>query len=87
MNGPDGRPGQGLTTYGVTVTDLATVQRLLVLLTGRRQPVTRFVACQAAGGRWYVTLDCANGTEDPGLLQARLARPPTVLAVRVLAGG
>lgn len=87
MTGPEGLPGRGPTTYGVTVTDLATVQRLLVLLAGRRHPITRFSACQQAGGRWDVTLDCPTGTQDLHLLLARLARPPTVLSVRVLARG
>jgi hypothetical protein len=87
VTGDGSRPGAGLTTYTVTVSDLATVQRVLVLLVGRRHAVTRFAASRGAGGRWHVTLDCPTGAEDPGLLQARLSRPPTVLSVSVSAGG
>lgn len=65
-----------------TVGDLATVQRLLVVLTGRRHAVAGFAA-ERAGDRWSVTVDCPPGEDGP-LLQARLLRPPGVLSVTVL---
>lgn len=65
-----------------TVADLAAVQRLLVVLTGRRHAVTRFAAHEAPGGRWEVTVECPPG-EDAHLLRARLLRPPAVLSVEL----
>jgi hypothetical protein len=68
--------------FVATVSDLATVQRLLMMLVGRRHPITRFEATETADGRWLVTLDCADG--DPQLLLERLRRSPSVLGVRVV---
>jgi hypothetical protein len=68
--------------FVATVSDLATVQRVLMMLVGRRHPVTRFEATETADARWLVTLDCADG--DPQLLLERLRRAPSVLGVRVV---
>jgi hypothetical protein len=68
--------------FAVTVSDLATVQRLLMMLVGRRHPVTRFEAAETTDAQWLVTLDCADG--DQQLLLERLLRAPSVLGVRVL---
>jgi hypothetical protein len=67
----------------VTVPDLPTVQRVLVLLTGRRYPLTRFEAEEAGAGRWRVSLDTVVDADEAGLLEARLLRLPSVLAVDV----
>jgi hypothetical protein len=68
--------------FVATVSDLATVQRLLMMLVGRRHPVTRFEATETAGTGWLVVLDCAD--QDPQLLLERLQRSPSVLGVRVV---
>jgi acetolactate synthase regulatory subunit len=67
----------------VTVPDLPTVQRVLTLLTGRRYPITRFEAEEAGAGRWRVSLDTTVSTDGAELLEARLQRLPSVLAVEV----
>jgi hypothetical protein len=65
----------------VTVPDLAGVQRVLTLLTGRRYPLTRFEAEEAGAGCWRVSIDTVVGADDAELLEARLNRLPSVLAV------
>jgi hypothetical protein len=67
----------------VTVPDLPTVQRVLVLLTGRRYPLTRFEAEEAGAGRWRVSLDTVVDADEAELLEARLQRLPSVLTVEV----
>jgi acetolactate synthase regulatory subunit len=67
----------------VTVPDLPTVQRVLVLLTARRYPLTRFEAEEAGAGRWRVSLDTVVDADDAELLEARLQRLPSVLSVEV----
>lgn len=76
-------PADHCATLRVTVTDLAAVQRVLVLLTGRATSVTGLVAQQAADGRWRVALRCPIGPEASDLLRRRLNRVPSVLAVVV----
>ncbi|SFE34422.1 hypothetical protein [Blastococcus tunisiensis] len=65
----------------VTVSDLASVQRVLVLLTGRAYRITRFEAEEAGSGSWRLALDCTADDRDADLLEARLLRLPTVLRV------
>ena len=67
----------------VVVADLPTVQRLLVMVVGRRHTITHLEAEEAPSGRWRVTLDCALDGGDPDLLLERLRRIPTVLTVAV----
>ena len=67
----------------VTVPDLPTVQRVLVLLTARRYPLTRFEAEEAGAGRWRVSIDTVVGADGAELLEARLLRLPSVLSVEV----
>jgi hypothetical protein len=72
--------------FAATVADLATVQRVLMMVVGRRHAVTRFEAAETAGAGWSVTLDCALAGQDPGLLLERLRRVPSVLTARTLPG-
>ena len=65
----------------VTVPDLSGVQRVLVLLTGRGYPLTRFEAEEAGAGCWRVSIDTVVGADGAELLEARLHRLPSVLAV------
>jgi hypothetical protein len=67
----------------VTVTDVAGVQRVLALLTGRRHVFTRFEAEEAGGGRWALRLDLVADPDQLGLVAARLHRVPSVLDVDV----
>ncbi|WP_448628367.1 hypothetical protein [Geodermatophilus sp. URMC 64] len=67
----------------VTVTDLACVQRVLTLLTGRAYVLTRFEAEEAGAGRWRVGVDTVLDGDGAELLEARLLRLPSVLAVDV----
>jgi hypothetical protein len=67
--------------FTVTVTDLTTVQRVLVLLTGRAHRITRFEADEAGAGRWRLLLDCTADDQEADLIEQRLRRLPTVLAV------
>jgi hypothetical protein len=80
------RPSQNAVKVHVTVPDLAGVQRVLVLLTGRRNQLTHFAAEEAGVGRWRVTLDVVAGSDDVDLLEARLNRLPSVLVVDVRRG-
>ena len=75
-------PAADRVRFVVTVSDLATVQRLLMMLVGRRHPITRFEATETAGAHWLVTLDCPDA--DPPLLLERLRRSPSVLDVRAV---
>lgn len=68
-------------TVTATVADLAAVQRVLMLVVGRRHAITRFTAEETTTGRWRVTLDCPVTGADPGLLPERLRRFPSVLTV------
>ncbi len=65
----------------VTVTDVAGVQRVLTLLTGRQHLFTRFEAEEAGAGRWAVRLDLVADPERLDLVAARLHRVPSVLDV------
>jgi hypothetical protein len=65
----------------VTVPDLSDVQRVLTLLTGRRYPVTRFAAEEAGAGSWRVSIDTVVDADEAELLESRLHRLPSVLAV------
>jgi hypothetical protein len=65
----------------VTVPALSDVQRVLTLLTGRRYPLTRFEAEEAGAGSWRVSIDTVVGADEADLLEARLHRLPSVLAV------
>jgi hypothetical protein len=71
----------------VTVTDLLGTQRVLTMLTGRNYVLTRFDAEEAGAGRWRVSLDLTADPEQVELLEARLHRFPSVLAVDVEWGG
>jgi hypothetical protein len=68
----------------LVVTDQVGVQRVLMLLTGRRHAVTRFEARQTGADRWQLSLDTADDQQELQLLEARLLRLPTVLTVEVL---
>jgi hypothetical protein len=65
----------------VIVEDLPCVQRVLTLLTGRSYPVTRFEAEEAGAGRWRLSVDTLADADGAALLEARLLRLPSVLAV------
>jgi hypothetical protein len=65
----------------ITVQDLACVQRVLTLLTGRVYPLTRFEAEEAGAGRWRLTIDTVADADGAELLEARLLRLPSVLTV------
>jgi hypothetical protein len=67
----------------LTLTDLTGVQRVLVLLTGRRHPFTHFEAQETGGGRWRLSLDTSGDRAELELLEARLLRSPAVLTVDV----
>ena len=67
----------------VVVSDVTGVQRILVLLTGRNYQITRFEAEEAGSGRWRLSVDCVVDAEGADLLEARLHRLPSVLAVRL----
>ncbi|MGY1706055.1 hypothetical protein ACI79C_15930 [Geodermatophilus sp. SYSU D00697] len=71
----------------VTVTDLLGAQRVLTMVTGRNYRLTRFDAEEAGAGRWRVTLDLVAVPDQVELLEARLHRFPSVLAVDVDRGG
>jgi len=66
-----------------TVTDMAGVQRVLTLLTGRDYSLTRFEAEEAGGGRWRLRVESNVAPEDVELLEARLHRVPSTLVVDV----
>ena len=67
-----------------TVTDMAGVQRVLTLLTGRNYSLTRFEAEEAGGGRWRLRIESiADQPEHVELLEARLQRVPSTLVVDV----
>ncbi len=70
----------------VLVCDVAGVQRILVLLTGRNHPITRFEAEDAGSGRWRLSIDCLVDAPGADLLEARLHRLPSVLTVRLRPG-
>jgi hypothetical protein len=65
----------------VTVEDLACVQRVLTLLTGRAYSLTRFEAEEAGAGRWRLSIDTLADADGAKLLEARLLRLPSVLTV------
>ena len=65
----------------VTVEDLACVQRVLTLLTGRAYSLTRFEAEEAGAGRWRLSIDTLADADGAELLEARLLRVPSVLTV------
>ena len=71
----------------VVVSDVAGVQRVLTLLTGRNYPITRFEAEEAGSGRWRLSIDCVVDAPGADLLEARLHRIPSVLTVRLRPGG
>jgi acetolactate synthase regulatory subunit len=71
----------------VTVTDLPGIQRVLTMLTGRQYMLTRFDAEEEGAGRWRASLDLIADPEQVELLEARLHRVPSVLAVDVTLGG
>jgi hypothetical protein len=71
----------------VTVTDLAGVQRVLTMLTGRSYLLTHFDAEEEGAGRWRVGLDLVADRDQVGLLEARLHRVPSVLVVDVEPAG
>ena len=83
------RHGQARNTakLHVTVTELAGVQRVLTMLTGRRYQLTRFDAEEEGAGRWRVGLDLVADPGQVELLEARLHRVPSVLAVDVKPAG
>jgi hypothetical protein len=68
-------------TLHVTVEDLACVQRVLTLLTGRAYSLTRFEAEEAGAGRWRLSIDTLADADGAELLEARLLRLPSVLTV------
>ena len=65
----------------VTVQDLACVQRVLTLLTGRAYSLARFEAEEAGAGRWRVSIDTLADADGAEVLEARLLRLPSVLTV------
>lgn len=67
--------------FYITVPDLISVQRILVLLTGRAHRITRFAAEEARSGRWQLALECTADDNQADLLEARLHRLPSVLEV------
>lgn len=67
--------------FCVTVMDVVSVQRVLVMLTGRAHRITRLEAEEADGGLWRLSIDCTAGASEAELLQARLSRLPSVLTV------
>ncbi|MGY1807008.1 hypothetical protein ACI8AF_06515 [Blastococcus sp. SYSU D00669] len=67
----------------VTTTDDVGVQRVLALLTGRGHRFTHLEAEEAGAGRWRLDLDCFADTDESRLLEQRLLRLPSVLAVEV----
>ena len=67
----------------VVVSDVAGVQRILALLTGRSYDITRFEAEEAGSGRWRLSIDCVVDGHGADLLEARLNRLPSVLTVRL----
>jgi hypothetical protein len=71
----------------VVVSDVAGVQRILTMLTGRNCPMTRFEAEEAGNGRWRLGIDCVVDAPGADLLEARLHRIPSVLTVRLRRGG
>ena len=71
----------------VLVCDVAGVQRILTLLTGRNCAITRFEAEEAGSGRWRLSVDCVVDAPGADLLAARLQRIPSVLTVRLRRGG
>jgi hypothetical protein len=79
-------PPTTVVRFVATVADLATVQRVLMMVVGRRHPLTHFEATETPDARWRVTLDCPMGDQDPALLLERLRRAPCVLTVRSLPG-
>jgi hypothetical protein len=75
------RPTLRTAKVHITVTDLAAVQRVLTLLTGRAYELTRFAAEEAGGGRWRLSIDTVVDADGADLLKARLLRVPSVLDV------
>ena len=67
----------------VTVSDLAAVQRVLTMLTGRAYLLTRFDAEEAGAGRWRLSIDTVVDADGAELLESRLHRFPSVLSVDV----
>jgi hypothetical protein len=67
----------------LALTDLVSVQRVLVMLTGRNHCFTHFEAEEAGGGQWRLSLDTVGDRHALELLEARLLRLPPVLAVEV----
>jgi hypothetical protein len=67
----------------LAVTDLVSVQRVLVVLTGRNHSFTHFEAEEAGGGQWRLSLDTVGDRDALELLEARLLRLPSVLTVEV----
>lgn len=66
-----------------TVTDLSSVQRVMILLTGRNYSLTRFEAEEAGGGRWRLRIEALAEREHVEILAARLQRVPSTLVVDV----
>lgn len=70
----------------VTVVDTVAVQRVLTMLTGRSYALTHFEAEEAGAGRWRLSIDATIAPDDVEVLELRLHRIPSVLAVSVRAG-
>jgi hypothetical protein len=81
------RTSQNAAKVHVTVTDLAGVQRILTMLTGRNYLVTHFAAEETGAGGWRATLDLVADADEVDLLAARLHRFPSVLVVDVQLSG
>jgi hypothetical protein len=64
-----------------TVTDMAGVQRVLTLLTGRNYALTRFEAEEAGGGQWRLRIEAVVDEPEHELLTARLQRLASTLVV------
>ena len=81
MSSEHGQTPLFATKFRVLVTDLASVQRVLMMLCGRSYEPTRFEAEEAGSGRWRVGFDTCTTDRGAGLLTARLHRQIGVLDV------
>ena len=70
----------------VTVSDLVSVQRVVMMLNGRNHQITRLEAEEAGQGQWRLCIGCTADDDEADLMRVRLERLPSVLTVRLDGG-